>query len=86
LGGYPGESVILARRKGHTWYIAGLNGKDEAQSLSFPTSFIEGKVKQVRSFEDDASGQWRISARKLKKSVTVDCQPRGGFVMTVETK
>jgi hypothetical protein len=86
LGGYPGESVILARRKGNDWYIAGLNGKDEAQRLTFSTSFIEGKVNKVLTFGDDATGQWKIGTGKLKKSVTVDCQPRGGFVTVVKMK
>jgi hypothetical protein len=28
VSGYPGESVVLARRSGSTWYIAGINGTD----------------------------------------------------------
>ena len=35
ISGYPGESVILARRKGNIWYIGGLNGTDEPAKLSF---------------------------------------------------
>ena len=26
LAGYPGESAVIARRSGDTWYIAGING------------------------------------------------------------
>lgn len=42
VSGYPGESVVMARRKGDTWYVAGINGKDEPQELTlkcdlFPT-------------------------------------------------
>jgi hypothetical protein len=86
LAGYPGESVVLARRKGHTWYVAGLNGKDEAATLSFPTSFLQGKAKKVLSFEDTESGEWKIGTRKIKGDVSVVCQPRGGFVMVIEAK
>ena len=45
LGGHPGEWVVMARRHGNIWYIAGINGKDVPQTLSFDTSFLpKGKV------------------------------------------
>ena len=40
LGGYPGEWVVMARRSGSTWYVTGINGKDNAQTLSFDTSIL----------------------------------------------
>jgi hypothetical protein len=43
-------------------------------------------VNKVLTFGDDATGQWKIGTGKLKKSVTVDCQPRGGFVTVVKMK
>ena len=33
VSGYPGRSAVLARRSGSKWYIAGINGLDEAQTL-----------------------------------------------------
>jgi hypothetical protein len=86
LSGYPGESIVLARRKGNTWFVAGLNGKNEACDLSFSASFVQGKVKRVTSFEEDANGEWKIGTRKLKGNTSVSCRPRGGFVMVVEKK
>ena len=38
--GYPGESVVLARRHGSTWYVAGINGRDETQTLPSVHSFM----------------------------------------------
>ena len=35
LCGYPGEHAVLARKKGNTWYIAGINGKDTPAILRF---------------------------------------------------
>lgn len=40
LSGYPGESVVMARRKGSTWYVAGINGKDESQKLALNLSSL----------------------------------------------
>jgi len=80
VSGYPGESVVLARRSGDTWYVAGINGKDEPQTLATDLRFI-GKGK-VQMFADDAGGQWQIShTGKLPSQVS--CQPRGGFVIVI---
>ena len=40
VSGYPGESVVLARRSGDTWYIAGINGTDEQKELTLPTGIL----------------------------------------------
>ena len=81
VSGYPGKSAVLARRSGSTWYVAGINGLDEAQKLSTDLSFI-GKGK-VLLFADDASGEWKISnIDKLPSEI--ECQPRGGFVIVVK--
>ena len=83
VSGYPGESAVLARRSGDTWFVAGINGLDEPQTLATGLGFIgKGKVK-ARLFADDASGSWKIGAvRKLPAQI--DCQPRGGFVLVIE--
>lgn len=83
VSGYPGESAVLARRSGKTWYVAGINGLDEAQTLTTKLNFI-GKGKALL-FADDANGQWDISTiKKLPKEIV--CQPRGGFVLVVSQK
>ena len=83
VSGYPGESAVLARRSGKTWYVAGISGLDEAQTLTTKLNFI-GKGKALL-FADDANGQWDISTiNKLPKEIV--CQPRGGFVLVVSQK
>ena len=32
VAGYPGQFAVLARRKGDTWYLAGVNGQNEPRS------------------------------------------------------
>lgn len=36
LAGYPGESVVIARRRGSKWYVAAINGTDEPVKLPLP--------------------------------------------------
>ena len=81
VSGYPGESAVLARRSGNTWYVAGINGTDEPQTLATDLRFI-GKGK-VQMFADDAAGQWQISTSGQLPS-QVACQPRGGFLIIIE--
>lgn len=40
ISGYPGESVVMARRKGDVWYVAGINGKDEPQELKLDSKLF----------------------------------------------
>ena len=80
VSGYPGQSAVLARRSGNMWYVAGINGSDEPQTIATNLSFI--KKGTILMFADDASGQWQISKiSKLPKQVA--CQPRGGFVIVI---
>ena len=80
LSGYPGKNVVLARRSGNTWYVAGINGTDEQCSLSLPLDLTVGQGGATL-FADGKP--WAITTVKaLPKKV--DCQPRGGFVMKIE--
>ena len=81
VSGYPGESAVLARRRGDVWYVAGINGKDEPQTLTTDLRFI-GKKQRARLFADNAAGQWQISTIN-QLPAQIDCQARGGFVLVI---
>ena len=91
LGGHPGEWVVMARRQGNTWYIAGINGKDVPQTLSFDTSFLPkgkytlftDKAGYKGDFPADNPAPWIIKKGKGKVPAKIKCQPRGGFVMVM---
>ena len=92
LGGCPGEWVVIARRSGKTWYIAGINGKDEPQTLSFDTSFLPkckytiftDKAGYKGDLPADNPDPWSIKKGKGKVPARLTCQPRGGFVIVVK--
>ena len=91
LGGYPGEWVVMARRSGSTWYVAGINGKDTAQTLSFDTSILPKGSYTLFTDKPGYKGElpannpepWSIKKGKGKGPSRVTCQPRGGFVYVV---
>ena len=87
VSGYPGESAVLARRKGVTWYVAGINGRDEEQTLEVPLPFLAGVPYRATIFADSGNSEapWDIRTVTNLPS-TVPCHPRGGFVWVIETE
>ncbi len=88
VAGYPGQFVILARRKGDTWYLAGVNGQSQPREERIrPGAWLGaggyelsriGDGAQARSF---ASETERFEAGK---EFVVKMQPLGGFVATLK--
>ncbi|MBP5683313.1 MAG: glycoside hydrolase family 97 catalytic domain-containing protein [Bacteroidales bacterium] len=81
--GYPSEYVVLARRKGTTWYIAGINGTNEVKSIDVNLDFID-QFANVQGFFESADGKgWTISNRAYRPA-SFTFAPRGGFVVVVK--
>jgi len=83
LDGYPGEKVVIARKKGNRWYIGGLNGKDEAQTLEMNFDFLdEGNYRLQLMKDGNNDKSFSYDSIKVKKgnTINVSCLPRGGFV------
>jgi len=79
LGGYPGEFVVMARRSGNTWYVAGINGSDSERTIDLHLPF---KVSGQSTLFADGE-PWDISSPETVPS-SIPCQPRGGFVMVMQ--
>ena len=85
VSGYPGESAVIARRSGSTWYIAGINGTDEEKVLPLLSRRGQGWSDQphITAFLDAGERQWQIQPSVSQLPPTVTCRPRGGFVFVV---
>lgn len=83
ISGYPGQSIVIARRKGKTWYVAGLNGKSEPTTIDVDLSRLG---KTIRIISDGADGQsfQIINTKTLSKNTTIKCRKQGGFVAIVQ--
>jgi hypothetical protein len=86
LGGSPGELVLLARRKGKDWYVAGLNGGTTPKTANVPLTFLpDGKHSAEMIF--DAKESRDFSHRKLdltnSEKPLVEMAGRGGFVIRI---
>lgn len=89
LSGYPGMDVVIARRKGDTWYIGGLNGTNESRTLSFTPDFLTGSPKTMTLIQDGTdqksfSIKSNVQIGDSKEHISIDCLPRGGFVAIIK--
>jgi hypothetical protein len=87
LAGYPGRDVVLARRKGDVWYIAGVNGTGDARTLAFAPDFAgEGATMTlVRDGETDRTFtiEENVKLADPEATIRVNCLPRGGFAAVI---
>jgi hypothetical protein len=83
LSGYPGECVVMARRSGTTWYIAGINGSDDKKDIPLNIKGLTTNTQYQTFFDSgDSAKPWNIRTLQASKMPsTITCQPRGGFVV-----
>lgn len=81
IEGYPGKYVVMARRHGQDWYIAGLNAQSEALKLTLSLPMMAGKI--VNYYTDDKQDQPTLTKLKVDKHgrVKVIIQPNGGIII-----
>ena len=81
LSGQPGEDVILARRKGDVWYVAGINGEKKDKRLAVDTSFIPDNYTMTLITDGGDKG-YSIQTADVTENFSIDVLPYGGFVAT----
>lgn len=86
VDGYPGRYVVLARRHGDTWYVAGLNATAEPITLKLSLPMMAGRKVDCYTDRKAAEGQLPDAQVKQLKvggngTVKVTMQPSGGLIM-----
>ena len=74
IDGYPGKYVILARRHGDKWYIAGVNAQKETLQLKVNLPMFSNGEK-VRLFSDDKVLQGGVKQIGIGKKQSEYLQP-----------
>jgi alpha-glucosidase len=84
-----GSLALYARRKGTTWFIAALNGIDQAQSITVDLSFLKAGDYMLNSLNDDPQKQAAVkienSALTNKTLLKVNLNAAGGFVVMIKS-
>ena len=81
IDGYPGKYVVLARRHGADWYIAGLNAQKDPLKLTLQLPMFAGKTATI--YVDNKNGEPTKATVKVDKkgNAKVTIQPNGGLII-----
>lgn len=84
LAGYPGSHVVMLRRKGREWYLAGIT--DQARTVTIDCGFLPEEIMEVEWYMDHQSEdrlvveQSRISNRD---PIRIFLPDHGGFALYI---
>jgi hypothetical protein len=90
ISGFPGKNLVLARRKGNAWYVAGINGEGIAKKLPVDLSSLQvGNRQQWLLIKDNDHAAGNADKLLVQKQTAVPAEielnPYGGFVMKLIT-
>jgi alpha-glucosidase len=84
VDGYPGKYVVMARRKGTTWYIGGINGENRELTQKVQLPFLQSGTTYKCTLIADGEHDKVFQARSLEinntGSLNVKLLRRGGYV------
>ena len=83
IDGYPGKYVVLARRHGNDWYVAGLSAEKQSLPLTLDLPmFAPGQTLQYY-VDDKKTGEPSLTTLKVDKKgkAKVILQPNGGLIL-----
>ncbi len=82
IAGEPGKYVVIARRHGDTWYVAGVSNLEKPVKLDLSLPMFE-KGAKLQMINDNKNGEpvkTEITVKNPEK-VTVTLNPASGFVL-----
>lgn len=84
LDGYPGAFVVMARRKGDTWFVAGINA-GTGRNITLDLKKLGIKKTSVDVYTDGEAENLQIKKQAVSKGkITLPLHVNGGFVFTVK--
>ena len=83
IDGFPGQFVVLARKSGQTWYLAGINGADVARQLKLNCNFLD--EDHTGQLITDASDGRSFMTKEIHVSpqspLSIKLEKHGGFII-----
>jgi hypothetical protein len=82
IDGYPGRYIVLARRSGDNWFIAGVNADQEPLKLSLRLPFtVAGAGTIITEGETLQSFSTAAVMPDAEGNIAIEIRPNGGFVI-----
>lgn len=83
IDGYPGKYLVLARKAGDAWYIAGINAETESKTFTLDLNFA-GDKKGVLIGSGETARSFVQQEVNSKTAQTITLRPSAGFVMVLK--
>lgn len=85
IDGYPGKFVVIARRSGDAWFVAGINGENTDKELELALPFVKGNQGTLIT-DNDKDNSFLISHISFENSrpLLVKLKGNGGFVLKMD--
>jgi hypothetical protein len=83
IDGYPGRYVIMARRCGNKWYVAGINAEAQPlkKTISLPM-FEKGTPLTVYTDDAELNGNVKPVKQNKKQQMAVNIPCNGAVLIT----
>lgn len=83
IDGYPGKFVVMARKAGNKWYVAGINAESNPKEITFDANTFKGKKAQLIT---DGAQPLSFTTNEIKANgnIKINMKPTGGFVLIIE--
>lgn len=86
IDGFPGKWVVMARRAGDSWYVAGINGDNAPRQFMLPFPFLKDQKKGL--LITDGSKDLTFDRREFEagpqQKLQVTMKAHGGFVIKLD--
>ena len=81
IDGYPGKYVVLARKTGGVWYIAGINGEHSPRTITLDVPSVSTATRGLLIGDSDTGRDFVERTVDISKPIQLILQPYGGFVI-----
>lgn len=83
IDGYPGKFIVVARKSGNKWFVAGLNGDSSSRKINLDFSFLPKNAKG-KIFTDGYAPNSIMQNDFANKPSELTLKANGGFVLVFE--
>lgn len=87
LKGEPGKDIILARRNGNIWYVAGINGEAVRKNFTVSLPFLgDHSYKTTILLDGESPRKTAVASQRPSnnRDFSVPVLPKGGMIIVLE--
>jgi hypothetical protein len=86
IDGFPGRHVVIARRGGGHWFVAGVNADEAPKELTLDLSHLDGAAAGGRLITDGTAARFeqKTVALGAGRTLSLVLPAHGGFVLELE--